>query len=185
MDKPALRQEMRKNLAALSGPEAEMFDAQIASYFLKTQKFMPQSIICLYMPLKGEVSCRSIIQTLTAQGHTTCLPAVVARDTPLAFRLYKPGDKLERGIMGPMEPAHSAREVVPDVIVIPMLGFTRGRYRLGYGTGFYDRSIEALRKTKSIKTVGLAYSLQEMVDFPVEIHDIPLDAVITEKEVIT
>ena len=184
MDKQELRQLLREKLAALTPEEAALNDTQIASSFFTSQAFMPQTRIACYMPLKGEVSCKSILQTLPKKGHITCLPAVVARDTPLTFRQYRIGDELRRGMMGPLEPALDARDIIPDVIIIPMLGFTRGKYRLGYGSGFYDRTLEELRRLKSIKTIGLAYSLQEIDHLPIEPHDIPLDMIITEKEII-
>jgi 5-formyltetrahydrofolate cyclo-ligase len=184
MNKTELRQLIRASVAGLTPEQTALFDAQITSLFLTSQNFMPQSSIACYMPLKGEVSCKSIMQTLTDKGHTICLPAVIGREEPLVFRQYRPGDKLERGMMGPLEPAHTAREMIPDVILIPMLGFTRGKYRLGYGTGFYDRTLEAFRYTKPVKTVGLAFSIQETSELELEPHDIALNVIITEKEII-
>jgi len=185
MDKQDLRQIMRERLANLTPEDTALFDTQIASTFFTSQSFMPHTRIACYMPLKGEVSCKSILQTLPKKRHTTCLPAVTARDTPLVFRQYKIGDELRRGIMGPLEPALDARVIIPDIIIIPMLGFNRGKYRLGYGSGFYDRTLEELRNLKSVRTIGLAYSLQETDEIDIEPHDIPLDMIITEKEVIT
>jgi 5-formyltetrahydrofolate cyclo-ligase len=179
-----LRQEARTKLAALTPEETALFDTQITSSFFKAQSFMPQSSIACYMPLKGEVSCRSILQTLTNQSHIICLPAVTGRKDALSFRQYREGDALERGMMGPLEPTRAAREVIPDIIIIPMLGFNRDKYRLGYGSGFYDRTLEAFRRIKPIKTIGLAYSVQELTSMDIEPHDIPLDMIITEKEII-
>lgn len=183
-NKSELRQIARSHLGELTPEQTELFDTQIASAFLSVQSFMPHSNIACYMPLKGEVSCRPILQQLSTKGHNICLPAVIARDTPLLFRQYRLGDKLQRGILGPMEPAPTASKVIPDVIIIPMLAFNRAKFRLGYGTGFYDRTLEELRQTKPIKTIGLAYSIQEMHNIPVEGHDIPMDMIITEKEVL-
>ncbi len=183
-NKTDLRQIARTKLASLTPEENALFDTQITGSFFKAQSFMPQSSIACYMPLKGEVSCRSILQTLTNQSHTVCLPVVIGRKDALAFRQYRTGDLLERGMMGPLEPSRTAREVIPDVILIPMLGFSRQKYRLGYGSGFYDRTLEAFRRIKPVKTIGLAYSIQELDAMPLEAHDIPLDMIITEKEII-
>lgn len=184
MNKTELRQTLRTRLASISPDDAALFDTQISSLFFGSQSFMPQSIIANYIPLKGEVSCRGIVQKLATNGQITCLPAVIARENPMVFRQYKPGDILRRGIMGPLEPSPTAREVLPDVLLIPMIGFSRKGYRLGYGTGFYDRTLEVLRKIKTVKAIGLAYSVQEIDDFPIEVHDKTLDLIITEKEVI-
>lgn len=184
MNKAELRQHNRDQIKTLSTDEMALFDAQISSYFATSQVFMPQSIIACYIPLKGEVSCRSIMQRLASQGHTLCLPVVVERNAPLAFREYRIGDELVRGKVGPFEPADDARNVIPDVLVIPMLGFNRKGNRLGYSTGFYDRTLEVLRKTKPIKAIGLGYSLLEANDVAFEAHDLPMDVIITEKEII-
>jgi 5-formyltetrahydrofolate cyclo-ligase len=185
MDKTELRQLIRSKVAGLSPEQTALFDAQIASLFLKSQSFMPQSSIACYIPLKGEVSCKSIMQTLVGQGHNICLPAVTGREDALVFRQYRPGDKLERGMMGAFEAAHTARQMIPDVLIVPMLGFTRAKHRLGYGTGFYDRTLELFQQTKHVKTIGVAYGIQETDELEVEPHDIALDIIITEKEIIT
>lgn len=183
-EKIELRQTIRDRLAQLDPVQADEFNTKITKEFLSSQGFMPHSNIACYMPLKGEVSCVTIMQKLITQGHVICLPAVVARNTPLIFRHYRPGDPLVRGMLGPFEPNSTAREIIPDVLVIPMLGYTRDGYRLGYGSGFYDRTIASMRLLKPIKTIGLAFSTQEIEQLPVEPHDIKMDVIITEKEII-
>lgn len=183
-DKIELRQIIREKLSRLDPVQADEFNTKITKDFFASQGFMPHSNIACYMPLKGEVSCISIIQTLITQGHVICLPAVLSRNTPLVFRHYYPGDTLVRGMLGPFEPAAGAPEIIPDVLVIPMLGYTRDGYRLGYGSGFYDRTIAAMRQFKPVKAVGLAFSMQEIDAMPIEPHDIKMDAIITEKEII-
>jgi len=184
MKKAELRQTNRSKLSDLSAEQMALFDTQIASYFLTSQSLMPQSVVAGYIPLKNEVSCKTIMQTLASQGHTTCLPVVIERNAPLIFRQYRLGEELVRGKIGAFEPLSDAREVIPDVLVIPLLGFNRKGNRLGYGTGFYDRTLEQLRKMKPIKAIGVAYSIQEIPDFPVEEHDTALNTIITEKEII-
>lgn len=182
--KQELRQTVRSRLATLTTEHMALFDTQIASYFFKSLSLMPQTIISCYMPLKGEVSSKVILQTLAAQGHVICLPVTVGRAVPLIFRQYKPGDTLIRSMIGPLEPHVTAREVIPDLLIVPMLGFNRSGNRLGYGTGLYDRTLEALRKVKPIKAIGVAYSIQEFPELPVEDHDEKIDLIITEKEII-
>lgn len=183
-DKVALRQTIREKLARLDPVQMDEFNTIITDKFFSSQGFMPHSNIACYMPLKGEVSCIAIMQKLIMQGHTICMPAVIARDMPLLFRHYRPGDSLVRGMLGPFEPTPQAREIIPDTLVIPMLGYTQDGYRLGYGSGFYDRTIAAMRQLKPIKTIGLAFSMQEAEGFVSEPHDMKLDVIITEKEVI-
>lgn len=185
MDKKELRHQLREKLAAFPKTEAALFDTQIISSFLTTQVFMPHTNIACYMPLKGEVGVMPILQALTDKGHQVCLPAVVGRDLPMVFLQYKIGDKLLRGKMGALEPEMDTRQIIPDVLVIPMMGFNRKKYRLGYGSGYYDRTLEELRRLKSVHTIGLAYSFQEVAELEGEAHDVPLDIIITEKEIIT
>lgn len=183
-DKVELRQIIREKLLRLNPVEIDEHNTKITQDFLSSQSFMPHSNIACYMPLKGETSCVGIMQSLNTHGHTLCLPAVVARNLPLLFRHYRPGDSLIRGMLGPFEPTTQSREIIPDTLVIPMLGFTRDGYRLGYGSGLYDRTIASLRQLKPIKTIGLAFSMQEIDSMPIEAHDMKLDIIITEKEII-
>ncbi len=184
MPKKTLRQTLRQEIQDFQTAHGNAADAVITRLFFETQHLMPQSVVGGYMALKGEVSGKNIFSRLSAQGHITCLPVIVARDQPMIFRLYRAGDSTRRGAMGQQEPLPHMQEVLPDILVIPMLGFTRQGYRLGYGSGFYDRTLPALRTIKPVKTIGLAYSIQELPELPVEPHDIPLDIIITEKEVI-
>lgn len=183
-DKTELRQVLRERLAALPSEDTAGFNTRITEQFISSQGFMPHSNIAGYMPLKGEVSCMAILENLNRQSHILCLPVVEGRNIPLLFRHYRPGDPVRRGMLGPQEPLPSAREIIPDALIIPMLGFTRQGYRLGYGTGFYDRTLEVLRQLKPIKTIGVAFSAQEIDDLPIEPHDVKLDLIITEKEII-
>lgn len=183
-DKPELRQQIRERLSRLSEGNARDFSARITQQFIASQSLIPQSHIALYIPLKGEVDCRNLIDMLLRAGHTTCLPVVQERGLPLLFRQYRTGDFLQRGMLGPMEPDPATREVIPDILVLPMLGYNRQGYRLGYGTGFYDRTLAQLRAMKPLRVIGLAYSLQETDDLPIEPHDARLDVIITENEIL-
>jgi 5-formyltetrahydrofolate cyclo-ligase len=184
MAKKSLRQTLRHEIHEFQTLHGAAADKAILRLFFETQHLMPQSVVGGYIALKGEVSGRDIFTRLNKQGHITSLPVVIERDAPMIFRAYRPGEPTRRGMLGQQEPLPHADEVMPDLLVIPMLGFTRQGYRLGYGSGFYDRTLPNLRAIKSVKTVGLAYSIQELPEFPVEPHDVPLDIIITEKEVI-
>jgi 5-formyltetrahydrofolate cyclo-ligase len=184
MDKKTLRQQGRKAALAAQSEGGAAYDNRIADLFFSSQYFMPRSVISAFVPLRGEVACMAIIKKLGVMGHLTALPVVMDRDSPMVFREYALGDSTKPGVMGQQEPLPDAAALIPDVLLIPMLGFNRAGYRLGYGTGFYDRTLESLRKHKPIKAIGMAYSTQEMPELAVETHDQPLDVLITEKEVI-
>lgn len=131
----------------------------------------------------SEADCIAILEALAGQGHQTCLP-VVRRGQPLVFRAWRPGEALIRGVLDIPIPPEEAPVVAPDVLFVPLLAFDRAGYRLGYGGGYYDRTLSALRAKKQIVAVGLAFAAQEMEAVPREDFDERLDYVLTENGVI-
>ena len=100
-------------------------------------------IVSLYWPFRGEPDLRSWIASITERGATAALPVVVEKGRPLVFRAYRPGDRLEKGVWNIPIPAEGAA-VIPDVVLAPVVGFDPQNYRLGYGGGFFDRTLAAL-----------------------------------------
>lgn len=146
---------------------------------------LKSNIIAGYVPARGEADILPCLAELSAKGVTVSLPVIVARDAPLIFRRWQPGDALAANRYGMREPQHSAPEAVPDVVVVPLLAFDRFGHRLGYGGGYYDRTLAALRACEAqIHAVGAAFSLQEAARLPSAAHDARLDAVVTEQEII-
>lgn len=134
--------------------------------------------IALYWPFRGEPDLRGWAASIRARGGQIALPVVIAKATPLVFRIWKPGEKLEKGVWNIPIPA-SGEPVLPDIVVSPVVGFDGGNYRLGYGGGFYDRTLAALpRKPKVIAGVG--YELQRIPTIYPQAYDIPMDIVLTE-----
>ena len=113
------------------------------------------------------------------------LPVVIGADQPLLFRAWTPGETLAPGVWDIPIPPETAAEVLPDVLLVPMLAFDRQGYRLGYGGGFYDRTLEKLRAFRRVWAVGVAYAAQEVEAVPRGDHDAPLDYVMTEQETFT
>jgi 5-formyltetrahydrofolate cyclo-ligase len=107
-----------------------------------------------------------------------------ARGLPLIFRVWQPGDPLVEAKLKIMEPRPEAKEVLPDMLFVPLAAFNRRGHRLGYGAGFYDRSLAKLRAIKPIMAIGVAFEVQELLDLPQEPHDEPLDCVLTERSLI-
>ena len=141
-------------------------------------------VISGFLPIGSEIDLRPMLASLGNDGHTIVLPCVVGNDMPLKFREWKLGDPLVKENFGTVAPADTAPEHAPDIILAPMLAFDRSGYRLGYGGGFYDRSLEMLRRTKQVLAVGVAYAAQEIDDVPHDNLDQPLDMIITDKEII-
>jgi 5-formyltetrahydrofolate cyclo-ligase len=137
-----------------------------------------------FYPYQSEADIRPLLGRLAGQGWTTALPVVLGKNLPLIFRRWLPGEPTVAGKWNIQVPPESAPLVEPDVLLVPMLAFDRAGYRLGYGGGFYDRTLEELRRKKPIVAIGIAYALQEIKDVPHDALDQKLDYVFTEREVI-
>ncbi len=118
---------------------------------------------------------------LQDKGMRLALPVVVGRDEPLAFCAFDFDDELTPGIMGTPEPAADKERLDPDILLVPLLGFDKSGLRLGQGGGFYDRTLESLRRRRRIFALGIAYAAQEVVSLPFLAHDQKLDAIATEQ----
>jgi len=138
------------------------------------------SVVSGFLPYQSEIDVRPLMARLAAAGMVTALPVVAGRDAPLVFRAWRPGDQTEPGAWNIPVPLATVAEVVPDVLLVPMLAFDSGGYRLGYGGGFYDRTLEELRRKGHPVAVGVAYAAQEVHHVPHAAHDQPLDWILTE-----
>ncbi|MBF9234814.1 5-formyltetrahydrofolate cyclo-ligase [Microvirga alba] len=135
-----------------------------------------------YWPIRSEVDPRPLMEALVSRGQNVALSQVI--HPHMTFRLWQPGDVLVPGGFGVQEPGPDAPEAVPVALLVPLLAFDRRGGRIGYGKGHFDRAIAALEQRHRILTIGLAYAVQEIDQVPVEPHDRPLDAVITEAELV-
>ncbi len=138
-----------------------------------------------YWPMRDEIDVRPVLQVLAAEGKEVYSPVVETKDEPLIFRRWRPGDVLETSSFDVEEPAADQPAGTPDCLIVPLLAFDKGGYRLGYGGGFYDRTIAALKAAGLCLTIGAAYAGQLMDHLPRESHDQPLDMIVTEKGVMT
>ncbi|MGE0006195.1 MAG: 5-formyltetrahydrofolate cyclo-ligase [Parvibaculaceae bacterium] len=137
-----------------------------------------------FYPYQAEINVLPLLARLVSEGWQTALPVVMAKGEPLTFRAWAPGEPTGRGIWDIHIPLETAAELKPDVLLVPMLAFDRRGYRLGYGGGFYDRTLAELRKLKPVVAIGVAYAEQEMPAVPITSHDEPLDWILTERGVI-
>ena len=143
---------------------------------------LAKGIVSGFIPYKSEISTVPLMNALRRQGWQTCLPVVVGAEQPLVFRSWTPGEPLVPGVWEIPVPVETAPEVLPDVLLVPMLAFDRAGYRLGYGGGFYDRTLEKLRARKKVVAIGVAYGAQMVDEVPRGPYDAPLDYVMTETE---
>jgi 5-formyltetrahydrofolate cyclo-ligase len=124
------------------------------------------------------------MQKLAQAGAQLALPVVAGRGKSLIMRAWRPGEELAAGVWGLREPKPDAAEVEPDIVLVPLLAFDRAGHRIGYGAGYYDLTIAALRARKPITTIGVAFAAQEIAAVPATPHDARLDLVLTEHEAI-
>ena len=138
--------------------------------------------VALYWPIRTEVDVRPLMRILESRNVPMALPAV--SETDLVFRLWRSGDATRRGAFGIPEPLVGAERIRPEAVVVPALAFDRTCNRLGYGGGFYDRSLRVLRAEGAVFAVGAAYDEQEVAAVPVDADDEKLDAVVTDRRYI-
>lgn len=141
-------------------------------------------IVSGFSPMKTEINPLPLMRKAAQLGARLALPAIVGRGRPLIMRAYAFGDELARGQWGIREPKANAPEVAPDMLIVPLAAFDRAGHRIGYGAGYYDLTINALRAEKKVIAMGIAFAAQEITSVPATERDARLDFVLTEREVI-
>jgi len=175
--KPQLRKDAVARRAELARAFPD-FANRIAT-FADDLKIPPHSTIAGYRPIRDEADPRELMKELSARGHALALPRIEAKSAALSFRRWNAGDELVDNRHGIAEPRADAESVAPDVILVPLLAFDASGHRLGYGGGYYDRTLDALKAL----AIGVAYAGQEIASVPREAHDHRLDAIVTERGV--
>jgi len=177
--KAALRRDVlarRRDIhRASSGEAATALAARVISELPQTSE-----IIAGYWPLGDEIDCRPALGALHATGAQVVLPVTAGQGQVLIFRCWSPGDVLEPGPFGTMHPSPRARVAYPKILLLPLVAFDTRGHRLGYGAGYYDRTVAHLRQQDNVTVIGLAYDQQEVAEVPIGAHDQRMDAVMTE-----
>jgi len=145
---------------------------------------VPGTVVSGFSPMKSEISPLPLLRRLADAGASLALPAVTGRGQPLVMRAWSFGAPLVPGVWGIREPPADAPELNPDILIVPLLAFDRRGYRLGYGGGYYDRTIARLRTMKPVIAVGIAFSAQQIEEVPTTPRDERLDLVLTEGGII-
>lgn len=135
-------------------------------------------IVSVYWPFRGEPDLRNWSIRVIERGGRIALPVVIKKGWPLEFRIWSPGDPLERGVWNILVPSHGP-SVQPDTIVAPVVGFDHANYRLGYGGGFFDRTLAAIRKRPFV--VGVGYTRSRIPTIYPQPHDIPMNVIVTDE----
>jgi 5-formyltetrahydrofolate cyclo-ligase len=141
-------------------------------------------VVSAYMPIRDEIDPRPLMERLFERGVTVAVPTLTGPGAPLAFRRWEPFMTLIPGQLDIPEPSRDAPLVEPDLVLLPLLAFDRSGHRLGYGRGYYDRTLAVLRTTRPVTAVGLAFAAQEMLSVPAGDRDQRLDWVLTESALI-
>ena len=168
----------KRRAAAESGSEA---GERLRESFLSALPLPPAQVVAGYWPLPEEIDVRPLMTNLHLSGHVLVLPVVVGRGQPLIFRQWRPSLPLDAGVYGIPVPGAEAPELTPGVLLVPLLAFDDEGRRLGYGAGYYDRTLAALRRAGDILAIGAAYAAQRMDSLPEEASDQRLDWVVTEE----
>jgi 5-formyltetrahydrofolate cyclo-ligase len=178
------RREERERLIAARlaiGPETlELYRRSIDTHLARSFPGLFKLRVAFCWPIRNEYDARHLAKQLREQGALTALPVVVARGAPLIFREWHPGVELAEGDLGIPYPVRSP-EVLPDAVLLPMNGWDRQGYRLGYGAGFFDRTLAGLAKKP--ETIGISYELARIETICPQSWDVPLDWVVTERGV--
>lgn len=138
-------------------------------------------VVSGFRPIRTEIDPTAAMTALHAAGAGLCVPVIEAKGAPLRFREWTPGTAMERGAFGAEIPASGAW-LEPEILIVPLLGWDRAGRRLGYGGGFYDRTLARLRLKGPARAIGFAYAAQELPAIPAGPEDERLDAVATESE---
>lgn len=171
----------RRRTAVQASPEAGL---AVRDRFHAALRPAAGAAVSAYWPLDDEFDPRPLFMELHRRGHPIGLPVILGRGQPLMFRRWTPGVALVRGSFRVMTPPVEAPEVVPQLLLVPLLAFDRAGYRLGYGGGFYDRTIAKLRAAGDVLAVGVALAAQEVAAVPRDDTDEPLDWVVTDRDAI-
>jgi 5-formyltetrahydrofolate cyclo-ligase len=173
--------ERQRLIAARESVDAstfELFRQRIDAHLWRSFPGLAAAKLAFYWPIRGEYDARRLAQKLRECGAVTALPVVVAPRQPLVFREWHPGVALATGPLGIPYPVDSD-PVVPSAALVPMLGWDEAGYRLGYGAGFFDRTLASL--TKKPVVIGVSYELARMQTIRPQSWDIPMDWVVTER----
>jgi 5-formyltetrahydrofolate cyclo-ligase len=144
----------------------------------------PGTIVSGFIPMRSEINPIPLMQMLTSRGVKLALPVVVGGGQPLTMRAWNFDEPLQSGVWGIKEPKPGAPEVDPDILIVPLAAFDRSGHRIGYGAGYYDKTINRLRALKPITAIGIAFATQEIPAVPATPRDARLDLVLTEREII-
>ena len=177
--KAALRRDAHARRAAIPPDTRSEHAASIAALFFRHIDYGPGDIIAGYWRIRDETDCKPILIRLMDSGQKVVLPVVAGDDAPLDLRVWEADAPLYEAGFGTLAPSDLAPRAVPDLILVPLLGFDGKGTRLGYGGGYYDRTVAAM-PVRPI-CIGVGFELGRLDSIRPQKHDIPMDAIVTEE----
>jgi 5-formyltetrahydrofolate cyclo-ligase len=182
--KALLRRDALARRGQIEPAARAAFSRRLADEGLRIARVWRPRSVSVFYPLRDEPDTLLLLTALAAEGFATALPVVVGRRSALTFRLWRPGEPTRAGAMSIREPVEDAPIVEPDLMFVPLACFDRRGHRIGYGAGYYDRTLTNLRAMKPVHAIGVGYGICEIAAVPYETHDQTLDALVTEQETI-
>lgn len=181
--KATLRAQARERRSVAYRANGAQIAAQLSNYL--PELYLPsQCVIAGYLQRGSELDPLPALTSLRNGGYRLALPVVTAKNAPLVFRAWAPGDPVTPDAQGLPAPLPSSPEVTPDAVFVPLVAFDGKGHRLGTGAGYYDRTLPGLRaQNEKLLAIGLAFAVQQERELPHEDTDVPLDVIITERGV--
>jgi 5-formyltetrahydrofolate cyclo-ligase len=181
--KQALRRAVLARRDGLTPSAREHASSAISRTALELSARFAPGPVSAFWPIRSEVDTRPLLMGLAERGFDVCLPKIAGDH--LDFARWRPGARLCQGPFGLHEPGDEATQVEPVTLLVPVCGFDRSGHRLGYGKGYYDRTLTRIAARASILAIGIAFSVQEVDGVPAEPHDRRLNAILTESGMLT
>lgn len=180
-EKRALRSSMLAWRNTLTDDDRNAAAGRLLEALKREKPFATPCIVSGFWPIKDEIDIKPLMTELHTVGCRLALPVVQGRGKPLLFRAWQPGDALEKGVFGTLQPAAERETLEPEALIVPLLACDEEGWRLGYGGGFYDRTLKGLRARRKVTAVGVGFSGQLVADVPHEPYDQRLDWLLTDK----
>jgi len=180
-DKRTLRSAMLAWRAGLDEAERRAAADGLLATLRREKPIATPAVVSGFWPIKEEIDIRPLMVDLLNQGCQLALPVVQGKGLPLVFRAWRPGDALEAGVFGTLQPSVRREVVEPDALIVPLLACDDDGWRLGYGGGFYDRTLAGLRAKKTVTAVGVGFNDQLVPEVPHGPSDQRLDWLLTDK----
>ena len=177
-EKRAERTRALARRAAAFGEHGPAAGARLEVHGLAFLKPAPGAIVSGFSAIRDEIDPAGLLARLQREGYRLCLPVMQGKGLPLVFRAWAPGDAMDKAVWGIAEPKADKPVLEPDIVLVPLLAFDATGWRLGYGGGYYDRTLRGLRARKSIVAIGLAYDESQVDAVPHLDYDERLDWVL-------